>query len=366
MSINKTILSILTILSFSFETYSQVYSELNNKEKDTTEYKYLLPIFGKKTHALGFDLPYSAGLSVNYLTQKSNIIISNVSVGFNGSQLYNVDNLIRFNQTTATSSGLNVRPDIWVFPFLNVYGIFANATTNTNVDVSIVIPRVSGSEELFRIQTSPEFNTTTVGFGLTPTAGFFGGWIALDMNFTWTDVDAQENPVYAFVFDPRIGKTFNFKKPERNISVWVGGFRVKVSRDTRGSIDLSDVLPIDQWEEKVMNGQVKVGEAQIELDDWWDNLSPVQQSNPVNIAKREANQLKLNTASRVLNGAEDALNTAENSSLQYTLDKEQETMWNFIVGTQFQINKHWMIRAEYGYSSGREQFFGGLQYRFGL
>ncbi|WP_223115304.1 hypothetical protein [Hanstruepera ponticola] len=366
MNLTNKIAWFLILLSITSQSFSQVYSELNNKKKDTTEYKYILPIFGKKTHALGFDLPYSAGISINYLTQKSNIVISNVSVGFNNSELYNVDDLIRFNKTTATSNGLNIRPDLWIFPFLNVYGIFAQATTNTNVDVSVVIPRISGSEELFRIQTSPEFNTTTVGFGLTPTAGFFGGWIALDMNFTWTDVDAQENPVYAFVFDPRIGKTFNFKKPHRNISLWVGGFRVKVSRDTRGSLDFGEVLPIEEWEEKITNGQVKVGEAQIELDDWWDNLSPIQQSNPVNVAKREANQLKLNAASRVLNGAESALGTAENSSLQYTLDKKQETMWNFIVGSQFQLNKHWMIRAEYGYSSGREQFFGGLQYRFGL
>ena len=366
MRTNKAIILIITILCFSIETYSQVYSDLNNKKKDTTEYKYLLPILGKKTHALGFDLPYSAGLSINYIAQKSNIIISNVGVGFNNGDLYNVDDLIRFNKTTASSSGVNIRPDIWVLPFLNVYGIFANATTTTNVDVSIVIPRINESEELFSIQTNPTFNTTTVGFGLTPTAGFFGGWIALDMNFTWTDVESQENPVYTFVFDPRIGKTFKLKKPERNISLWVGGFRVQVNRDTRGSLALNEVLPIDQWEAKVANGQIKVGEAQIELDDWWNSLNPIEQSNPVNIAKREVNQLKLNVASEVLNGAENALGTADNSTLQYTLDKKQETMWNFMVGSQFQINKHWMIRAEYGYSSGRQQFFGGLQYRFGL
>ena len=33
-----------------------------------------------------------------------------------------------------------------------------------------------------------------------------------------------------------------------------------------------------------------------------------------------------------------------------------------IVGTQFQLNKHWMIRAEYGFLGSRSQFVGGLQY----
>jgi hypothetical protein len=234
------------------------------------------------------------------------------------------------------------------------------------VDVSIWIPRINESEEIFSIQTNPDFNTTSAGFGITPTAGFFGGWIAFDMNFTWTDVDAQEKPVFAFVFDPRIGKTFNLNKPNRNISFWVGAFRIKINRDTRGSLPLKDVLPVAEWGQKVSTGQERVGAAQEELDTWWGDLSPVDQRNPVNIAKREGNQKKLDLASNVLNAAENAVNTADSSSVQYTLDKKQKNMWNFVVGSQFQLNKSWMIRAEYGHAAGRDQVFCGLQYRFKL
>ena len=39
---------------------------------------------------------------------------------------------------------------------------------------------------------------------------------------------------------------------------------------------------------------------------------------------------------------------------------------NGFVGTQFQYNKHWMIRAEFGFLGSRSQIIGGLQYRFGL
>ena len=41
-------------------------------------------------------------------------------------------------------------------------------------------------------------------------------------------------------------------------------------------------------------------------------------------------------------------------------------MWNFIIGAQFQLNKHFMWRAEYGFLGSRQQFMTGLQYRFGL
>jgi len=359
-------LALAFLLLLGAQSYGQVYSELGAVKKDTLEYNQLLPILGKKVHELGFDLPHSAGLAVNYIWQQSDITVSNINVGFNNGPMYNVDELVRFNTTSSESNGVNIRPDVWLFPFLNVYGIFAQARSTTNVDVGVYIPRVDGVQELFSVQTSPDFNTTSVGFGITPTAGFFGGLIALDMNFTWTDVDALDKPVYVFAFDPRIGKTFKLNKPNRNISLWVGGFRLKVNRDTNGSLPISDIFPVDEWNQKVVNGQVRIGEAQVELDNWWENLSPIEQLNPVNIAKHQGNQAKLNVASRILDGAENALGTADESTIQYNLDKKQKNKWNFVVGSQFQLSKSYMIRAEYGFLSARQHFLCSLQYRFAL
>jgi hypothetical protein len=41
-------------------------------------------------------------------------------------------------------------------------------------------------------------------------------------------------------------------------------------------------------------------------------------------------------------------------------------MWNFVLGSQYQINKHFMIRAEAGFLGSRTQAIAMLQYRFGL
>ena len=86
----------------------------------SAEYPYVLPILGKKAYQKGFSLPYSAGLSVNFITQKSDIIIENLKVGFNNGELYDLDNIIRFNAAESRGSGLNIRPDFWLFPFLDV------------------------------------------------------------------------------------------------------------------------------------------------------------------------------------------------------------------------------------------------------
>ncbi|MEN8225878.1 MAG: hypothetical protein ABFS05_11035 [Bacteroidota bacterium] len=347
-------------------SFSQTYSNLDKNVEDSSEYKHILPIWGEKAHKAGFNLPYSAGIGVNYLWQQSDILISDVTVGFNGGKLYNIDDLVRFNSVYSESNGINFRPDVWLFPFLNIYGIMATAHSTTNVDVSIWIPRVNESEELLHIKTNPEFTTTTFGFGLTPTIGVMGGWVALDMNMTWTDVDALDKSVFAFIFDPRIGKTFNFRKKDRNISIWAGGFRLKINRDTKGSLPFNEIFDTDEWHATIEAGNQKVAGAQIELDAWWESLSPIEQKNPVNIVKRETNQTKLALAAKLLNGAENAANTADESSIDYKLDKRQKSMWNFMLGTQFQLNKHLMIRGEYGFLSSRQHVLIGLQYRFGI
>ena len=49
----------------------------------------------------------------------------------------------------------------------------------------------------------------------------------------------------SFVFGPRFGKNFKLKKPEQTIAIWAGGFRVHLSSQTEGSINLSEVINTD-------------------------------------------------------------------------------------------------------------------------
>lgn len=186
------------------------------------------------------------------------------------------------------------------------------------------------------------------------------------MNFSWTDVPQLEKPAFAWVFGPRIGKTFKFKNPESNIALWVGGFRVSLNSGTSGSINLADVMPVDEWNVKVDEGMQSVSDAQVQVDAWWEELTQAQQNNPVNKAKYETANATLAKVGELLNGAEQAIFTASGSTVQYSMDKRPKDKWNFIIGTQYQINKHFMIRAEGGFLGSRTQFIGGLQYRFGL
>ena len=92
-----------------------------------TEYPYALPIWGAKAAKMGFNLPYSAGIGVNYLWQESDLVLNDLMVGFNNGPMYDLDEIVRFNNAKAAASAVNIRPDIWLFPFLNVYAILGQS-----------------------------------------------------------------------------------------------------------------------------------------------------------------------------------------------------------------------------------------------
>jgi hypothetical protein len=357
-------------------SFSQVYTNKEVGKKNQvladslkkTDYPYILPIWGAKATKKGYNLPYSAGLGINYLWQRSDLVLNDLMVGFNNGPKYDLDELIRFDKSVAEANAVNLRPDIWIFPFLNIYGILGMAKTSTTINAGVWIPDSSDVwSEATSFSSKAEFNATTFGLGATPTLGVGGGWLALDMNVAWTDVSALNKPVFTFVFGPRAGKSFKFRKnPERNIAFWVGGFRVKFSSSTEGSLNLSEVMPVDEWQAKVDQGYANMEEKQIGVDTWWNGLTEREQANPGNKAKYETANRALGAAGNVLNAAQGAVNGAETATVQYSLQKNLKDKWNFIVGSQFQINKHWMIRGEYGFLGSRQQFIGGLQYRFGL
>lgn len=115
----------------SFQTFAQVFTNKEVGKKNEalidslkhSEYPYTLPIWGDKATKAGYNLPYSAGLSVQYFGQASDLIIDNLRVGFNNGPMYDLDGIVRFDESRATASAITVRPDIWLFPFLTICGI---------------------------------------------------------------------------------------------------------------------------------------------------------------------------------------------------------------------------------------------------
>jgi hypothetical protein len=128
------------------------------------EYHYVFPIFGQKAYNRGFDIPYPAGIMGNFMWLKQGILINNLQLGLESDNhdvpLTPVD-FIEFGENTNTSYTVNLRPDLWIFPFLNVYGIFGYG--NSHTEVNLVAP--------VDLKSAVDQGISTAGFGLM---GAFG------------------------------------------------------------------------------------------------------------------------------------------------------------------------------------------------
>jgi len=300
------------------------------------EYNYIFPILGQKAYSRGFDLPYPVGLMGNYMWMQQGIVIENMQLGV---QSVNADvplgpiDFIDFGRNVNTSYAVNFRPDIWIFPFLNVYGLFGYGSSTT--EVNLVEP--------VALKSIVQQNMTTAGIGLMGGFGLGPLWTSVDANWTWTKPELLEDPVRVNVLGIRLGKTFTFKqKPDSNVAFWVGGMRARMSSSTLGQIRLGDAIPQETWD--------RVDQIVADYNTWYDGLDPIRQEIVDNSS---------------FPAFIEALDAREGDALiSYGMDKRPEQEWNMVIGAQYQMSKRLMFRTEGGIIGDRKSFLLSVNYRF--
>lgn len=329
---------ILTIILFlsTLSSFSQ-YSQLQLGDTAKVEYPYNFPILGAKAFENGFDIPFPIGGMLNFFTASQDILIPEISIGFNESELYDITNIIEFSEISATATSINFRPDLWVLPFLNVYGVFGKTYAQTTVELSFPI----------QLKTVAELEGTSVGFGTTGAGGLGKYFFVLDGNWVWTTMTNFEEPVGTSTFSFRIGRAFKIAKhPDSNLAGWIGGMRIKMGGITEGSILMGDVIPDESWARR--------DEIVGNYWEWYDNIKAWE------VVKKEV-------ADKVFTPIVDQVDASDGSGrIKYRLRKEPKQKWNMIIGGQYQFNKHHQFRAEGGIVGNRKSLLLSYNYRFGF
>ncbi|MBD0833593.1 hypothetical protein ICJ83_15770 [Aestuariibaculum sp. TT11] len=325
---------------FNHEVYAQYASKEPNpfhkKYHDSLknrDYPYTFPLLAKKAYKRGFDIPFTYGVSTAYYSQVQDVNIKRTLIGFNDSEQVDLSGFIKFGTVESSTEAFTIRPDMWVFPFLNVYTIFG--VGNSSTAVPLVRP--------VDFSTIQHFNVTSFGFGFTFAGGFGPVFFVVDNNFNFANVDALVEPVPARNLDIRLGHNFvNPRRADRGIAVWFGAFNQNIKGDTNGSINIADLFP---------NGAGELQDNFIgRLEEWADGLPLAQ--------KVIANQI-IDRVDDYLNGVD-----VSDSTITYKLDKELAKRWNMVFGAQYQHNKHWQLRTEIGTFGKRTSFLIMLNYRF--
>ncbi len=322
---------VLIVYLMTANVFAQVpdYDLLRTQsEKDSLaalEYPYIFPLFGENVVRKGFDLPYPIGLSIGYYKQTMGVIMDQVSLGLTEDQLMPLT-FIEFEDVGNAATNYNARLDLWLFPFLNIYGMFGYA--KADADVTLNAP--------FVFETSVDFKGWTYGGGAAIAAGLQGFWITVNGNLAWTDMEDYYDPVRAMVFSFRIGHRLPLIKSQ-NFHVWLGAMYQDPASEVSGRFLLADIVTDE------LAGQFE----DYYLADWYQALTPEEQ------------QFIDGFVQTLMQGSAD-------TQLDYQAEQHPENAWNMIAGAQWELSKSWNLQTELGFLNGRNSLLVDLNYRLPL
>jgi hypothetical protein len=339
---NKLLLNAFLLLALStiiVSAYGQVSNlsldEVYDKYRDslkTTDYPWTLPIMGAKVRKLGFDIPYPVGVMVTYGHSTQQLTIDNLAVSFNPDNLVDVSSFARLQSMQANVDAYVARADVWLLPFLNVFGVVGRIRALSNVHLGLPID----------LKFNVTNEGTNAGWG-TVVAGGVGPMVMTGnfvQNWTWTG--ALSKPSMTTLFDGRVGYMMRFRrKPDKNLVFLVGASYLGLSRESSGSADLEKLVGITPEGKQ---------EAAEQLDAWYGELTDPAQE----------------LLGGIYDGLSGWLRNDESSLLYYKFDKSLYYPVSMTVGVNYQLNHRWMFNGIYTFLGSREQITLSLNYRFGF
>ncbi len=253
-----------TVLCFVFFLISTVFAQqqglgivfnekpLLNPEKQSFSGQPLVkipPVCGKKRRNMGLNLPFPFGAGAYGLWYEQDFIARKLLItDSTGRVTVTPDTMIQ--NTTASEMKLQFRPDVWLLPFLNVYGIIGYTEGKVNPD--LIIPsftmHIEGLPEIpidtsFELKDQLTYHGPTYGFGLTFAMGFNAFFVLVDYNYTETYPTDQEGKLVNHAFSTRLGVQLAAKKGEGRGAVWLGGMLLTNNQTFSGVINVEEISP---------------------------------------------------------------------------------------------------------------------------
>ena len=211
------------------------------------------PVFGKKRRNNGMILPLPFGGGLNFFKFDQYYTATEL-------QLDNFENNIVIKAETVddnTESGemsITVRPDVWLFPFLNFYGLFGYTTGYTNYDITVnnfsVIDDDGNDlsiDSSFNLKANPEYSGAVYGFGTTVSTGFKGYFVLLNYEYSKTNRDDYDEKLEYQYFRAKTGILLGRNEKKAKGAFWLGTSFMHDKHSFKGLIPTQDVLPGNEW-----------------------------------------------------------------------------------------------------------------------
>lgn len=177
-----------------------------------------LPFLGDLARDRGIELPLPFGVGAVYYFVSRDITVSDLRLGRDGAAPTSIG---EHTQVAARSrvNNLNVKLDVWVLPFVNVYAIAGYVWNETDTTFDLTLPPLEpgGASRPRRLTLPTSLEGTVGGLGVTLAGGYGPFFLALDTNAAQADLGFDDR-FHAVVTSLRSG--WNGKVGERPLRVW--------------------------------------------------------------------------------------------------------------------------------------------------
>ena len=217
------------------------------KENQVKPLQDIFPFWGKKLREEGYQLPLPMGVGINTIIMRQtnklsefNLLIDKETIPYD-LQVYNIQ---------STDMNVTFRPDLWLFPFLNIYGVIGY--TSGSIKPAVLIPGISYEDpiigdidisESFIISETIEYKGQTFGFGTTLAGGYKSMFFTLDYNYTVSKMDVLKDEITAHTLTPRIGVTMDAYNTIGKGVIYVGAMYLHVDQSVSDKINLRETAP---------------------------------------------------------------------------------------------------------------------------
>jgi hypothetical protein len=174
-----------------------------------------LPLMKDEALARGYELPlpFGVGLVYNYLER--DIKVTDVRIGIDGQPPRSVSRFLDLGSNSHVNAGL-VKADVWLLPFLNVYGLVGYIDNESTSIGQVTLPR----GQSFSVEIPTKIDGVVGGLGLTLAAGYKQFFVVGDVNYSQTDMGFDDR-FRALVASVRTG--WNGKIGPIPLRLWIGG-----------------------------------------------------------------------------------------------------------------------------------------------
>ncbi|MBF9526499.1 hypothetical protein [Escherichia coli] len=203
------------------------------------------PVWGDEARRRGYDIPEPFGIGYNYMSLRQDIIVDNIAFAMPSGKNLPGGLSVNAGHTRERSQTHMLKGDIWVFPFMNVYGMYGKTKGTSHTILkggsfklgSVRVPLKFLENQPFDLK----FEGETYGGGVTLAGGWKHSFGTLDINYTGTNLDILDGDIKALVISPRIGYEFIFPslisgEKDMAFQIWSGAMYQDITQRFKGNV----------------------------------------------------------------------------------------------------------------------------------